>query len=159
MVDEFYIKKFLPLHELDELVAPTGQLVDLSSDDLFLMSKVSAFVDDDHDAVTVSKKIRYGNIRDKLSSDFGIAKIKSDIIEISGNLNDLSGKFIILSGRVDVISSNLNIVSSNLNIVSSHVNIISSNLNVVSSNLNIVSGNLNDLSDKFDDYSNKQLTI
>ena len=88
----------MPLHELDELKANYPNVVDLSADDLFLISKVSAYSTDDNNAITVSKKLSYKNMIEKISADFEIQKIKSDIIY--------------LSGRVDNLSSNLRTTSS-----------------------------------------------
>lgn len=98
MISELYIKNYMPLHELDELKANYPNVVDLSSDDLFLISKVSAYSTDTDNAVTVSKKLSYKNLIEKISADFEIQKIKTDIIY--------------LSGRVDNLSSNLRTTSS-----------------------------------------------
>ena len=106
MVLEDQIKWYLPLHELDELKLEHGnELVDLSADDLFLISKVSAYSTDSENAVTVSKKLKYGNFSNKLSSDFHIYKMKTDINYLSTRVDSLSStvntKINSLSSTVD----------------------------------------------------------
>ena len=49
-------------------------VIDLSADDLFLISKVSAYSTDEQNAVTVSKKMRYGDFQDRISTDLSIFK-------------------------------------------------------------------------------------
>jgi len=72
MIDEKYIKTFLPLHELDELKTNWPNVADLSADDLFLISKVSAYSDDNRNAITISKKASYETIINKVSVDFKV---------------------------------------------------------------------------------------
>lgn len=83
MVLEDQIKWYLPLHELDELKAEYPNVVDLSADDLFLISKVSAYSTDDANAVTVSKKLSYKNLSEKISNDLDIGEIKNGIDYLS----------------------------------------------------------------------------
>lgn len=90
MIDEKYIKTFLPLHELDELKVNQPNVADLSSDDLFLISKVSAYSDNGENAVTISKKASYGTIINKVSVDFKVQEMKNDIATLSSDLSDLS---------------------------------------------------------------------
>ena len=73
MVDPTLITSYIPIQELNELepINP-NPIVDLSANDLFLISKISALADSEHDAVAVSQKLRYVNLRNKVSSDFSI---------------------------------------------------------------------------------------
>lgn len=80
----------MPLHELDELAADWPNAVDLSVDDLFLISKVSAYSTDAENAVTVSKKLRYSNLCNRLSLDLDVPRINSSISYLSGRVDNLS---------------------------------------------------------------------
>lgn len=90
MVLEDQIKYYLPLHELDQLKANFPDVIDLSADDLFLISKVSAYSTDEQNAVTVSKKMRYGDFKDRISTDLSIFKTQTDINYLSGQVDEVS---------------------------------------------------------------------
>ena len=123
MVLEDQIKWYLPLHELDELKPTQPALrVNLSADDLFLISKLSAYSTETENAVTVSKKLSYKNLNEKISDDFGIYDMKIDIEKLSIDLSGLSGELCAtssylsssirklsteLSGAIDKLSTNV----------------------------------------------------
>lgn len=90
MVTEDKIKYYLPLQELDELTSTQSNLVDLSADDLFLISKLSAAATDTQHSIAVSKKLRYGNFSSRLSGDFGLGQIKTNVATLSKKVNTLS---------------------------------------------------------------------
>lgn len=91
MIPSKYISTFLPIQELDEVVpAERNGVVAIHPDDLFLMSQVSAYATNSSNAVAVSKKINYKNLSKKISSDFQVAKVSTNITTLSNNLNNLS---------------------------------------------------------------------
>lgn len=123
MVLEDQIKWYLPLHELDEL-KPTQEdiAVDLSANDLFLISKVSAYSTDSENAVTVSKKLSYKNLTKKISDDFDIYKMKMDIVYLSDNLSTLSGELCATSSFLyDTISCVSSFLSTSIDTLSTNV--------------------------------------
>ena len=110
MVNENQIKYFLPLHELDGLTSTTPGKPLLSADDLFLISQVSAYATNESNAVTVSKKLRYGDLANAVSSDLSIAKMRNDIWYIATNRipklsSELSETSSLLSGTIDSLSA------------------------------------------------------
>lgn len=107
MIDSEYIKKFLPIQELDELkVVPGETTVRLSADDLFLMSKLSAYATTSSDAIAVSKKLTYKNLADKLSDDFDLYGMSCSV---SSDISALSAAIVLstltLSTMIDETSS------------------------------------------------------
>ena len=73
MIDEKYIKTFIPVQELEELrPASENGIVPLSDNDLFLISKISSYSTQTSNAKAVSLKMSYGNLGHKLSSDLDI---------------------------------------------------------------------------------------
>ena len=130
MVDPTLITSYIPIQELNELepINP-NPIVDLSANDLFLISKISALADSEHDAVAVSQKLRYVNLRNKVSSDFSIQSMKNNIntnknniITLSTNLNHVS------SDVYTKISSNVTTLSTKVNTLSTKVEAISNDL-------------------------------
>lgn len=115
MINEIYIKNYMPLHELDELKPSSGQIVDLSADDLFLISKLSTYSTASADAITVSKKLSYGNLGNKLSSDLGIQPMKDDIVYLSGAIDGVS------SSTTAQINATSTLLCNAINITSSSV--------------------------------------
>lgn len=116
--DQDQIKTYLPIHELDELKSSTASIVDLGDDDLFLVSQVSSYATSTADAVTVSKKLRYGNLSKKLCSDFGILSIASladDIDFLSSTMYDVS------TSLCHEISSSVSALSENITSLSGYV--------------------------------------
>ena len=138
MINEIYIKNYMPLHELDELKPSSGPIVDLSADDLFLISKLSAYSTASADAITVSKKLSYGNLGNKLSSDLGIQMMKDDIVGLSGAIDGVSSSTTAqinatstllcatINDTSSFLSSNISGISSNFDGIKSHVDDISS---------------------------------
>ena len=112
MIPAEYIKTFLPLHELDELTPTTNNsVVPLASDDLFLISQISAYATEDRNAITVSKTINYKNLCNKISSDLAISSSKIDISDLSDGLIALSNETKALS--ID-LSNDVNLSVNNL---------------------------------------------
>ena len=73
MIDEACIKEFLPIQELERL-QKTGAsgVIDLSANDLFLISKMLETARDGNNAKAVSLKVAYKDLIDKISSDLSI---------------------------------------------------------------------------------------
>lgn len=73
MIDESYIKTFIPIHELEQLKPPAAEdIIQLSSDDLFLISKMVSKSTEDSNAKMASMKVAYGDLIDKISDDLDI---------------------------------------------------------------------------------------
>lgn len=108
VIDEQYIKYFLPIQELDAVsMNPATHVADVKPDDLFMMSQLSAYATADANAIAVSKKIRYQDLLETLSSDMSIGKIKFCIDELSNNLSVLSGDSEYLSDAIVLSVFNL----------------------------------------------------
>ena len=123
MIPSKYISTFLPIHELDEAV-PTERngIVEIQPDDLFLMSQMSAYATKTSNAVAVSKKINYGNLSKKISSDFQISGLNNGISALSNNLSCLS------IYTVNNISSLSDSIKLSVHELSVHTNTICANL-------------------------------